>query len=150
VSESIYDHMGGAEALRRLMRVFYGKVRVDPVLEPLFGSMPDDHPDHVALWLGEVFGGPREYTTQRGGYPAMVLAHINRGITEPQRARWVELLYASLDEAGMPGDERFRRTFRSYIEWGTRIAQRNSQIGFTPPREAHVPTWPWSPDPEPQ
>ena len=56
--ETIYDHMGGSEALRRLMHVFYGKVRLDPELQPLFAAMPDDHPDHVALWLGEVFGGP--------------------------------------------------------------------------------------------
>jgi hemoglobin len=146
MGESIYDHIGGIDALRRLTRIFYGKVRTDAELEPLFGAMPDEHPERVALWLGEVFGGPRAYTAQRGGYPAMVLAHINRDISEAQRARWAELLYASLDEAGMPADERFRQTFRSYIEWGTRIAQRNSQIGFTPPREAHVPTWSWKED----
>jgi hemoglobin len=148
MSETIYEHLGGIAVLRRLTRIFYAKVRVDPELEPLFGAMPDEHPERVALWLAEVFGGPREYTEDRGGYPAMVLAHINRGITETQRARWAELLYASLDEAGLPSDERFRRTFREYVEWGTRIAMRNSQVGFTPPREAHVPTWPWSPDPE--
>ena len=147
MSETIYEHLGGGEALRRLMRIFYGKVRADPVLEPLFGAMPPEHPDHVALWLAEVFGGPAGYTETRGGYPAMVLAHVNRAITEQQRARWVELLHGSLDEAGLPSDERFRRTFASYIEWGTGIALRNSQIGFTPPREAHVPAWPWSPDP---
>ena len=102
MSETIYEHLGGIDALRRLTRIFYGKVRVDPELEPLFGAMPDEHPERVALWLAEVFGGPRQYTEERGGYPAMVLAHINRGITEPQRARWAELLYASLDEAGLP------------------------------------------------
>ena len=148
MNETIYEHLGGIEALRRLTRIFYGKVRVDPELEPLFGAMPDEHPERVALWLAEVFGGPRRYTEERGGYPAMVLAHINRGITEAQRARWAELLYASLDEAGLPSDERFRRTFRAYVEWGTRIAMRNSEVGFTPPREAHVPTWPWSPEPD--
>jgi hemoglobin len=147
MSETIYEHMGGIDALRRLTRIFYAKVKLDPELQPLFGSMPAEHPERVALWLAEVFGGPREYTAARGGYPAMVLAHINRGISEEQRARWAELLYDSLDEAGMPGDDRFRRTFRDYIEWGTRVAQRNSEIGFTPPREAHVPTWPWSRDP---
>jgi hemoglobin len=147
MTETIYEHLGGIDALRRLTRIFYGKVRVDPELEPLFGEMPDEHPERVALWLAEVFGGPRQYTEERGGYATMVLAHINRAITESQRARWAALLYASLDEAGLPADERFRRTFLEYIEWGTRIAMRNSQVGFTPPREAHVPTWPWSPDP---
>jgi hemoglobin len=146
VTTSIYEHLGGAEALRRLMRLFYGKVTSDPLLEPLFSGMSPDHPDRVALWLGEVFGGPAAYTELRGGYPAMVLAHVNRDISEAQRERWVELLYSSLDEAGLPGDERFRRTFEAYVEWGTRIARRNSQIGFTPPREAHVPRWDWVPD----
>jgi hemoglobin len=148
MSETIYEHLGGIDALRRLTRIFYGKVRVDPELEALFGAMPDDHPERVALWLAEVFGGPQQYTGERGGYATMVLAHINLGITESQRARWAELLYASLDEAELPADERFRRTFHDYIEWGTRIAMRNSQVGFRPPREAHVPTWPWSPDPD--
>jgi hemoglobin len=131
-------------AFRRLTTVFYGRVRGDPELAPLFAEMPADHPERVALWLAEVFGGPPGYTEARGGYPMMVLAHINRAITETQRARWAELICDSLDEAGLPGDERFRRTFRAYIEWGTNIARRNSAVGFTPPREAHVPTWPWS------
>jgi hypothetical protein len=25
---------------------------------------------------------------------------------------------------------------------------RNSEVGFTPPREAHVPMWSWSPEPD--
>ena len=87
MSETIYEHLGGIDALRRLTRCSTRKVRVDPELEPLFGAMPDEHPERVALWLAEVFGGPREYTAERGGYPAMVLAHINRGITRgPARA----------------------------------------------------------------
>ena len=131
MSETIYEHLGGIDALRRLTRIFYGKVRVDPELEALFGAMPDDHPERVALWLAEVFGGPQQYTGERGGYATMVLAHINLGITESQRARWAELLYASLDEAGLPADERFRRTFHDYIEWGpaSPCATRRSASG---------------------
>jgi len=133
MSETIYEHAGGIDAFRRLTRIFYVKVKADPDIGPLFRSMSPEHPDRVALWLAEVFGGPVEYTRTHGGYPAMVLAHVNRGITETQRARWAALLYDSLDEAGLPDDERFRRTFRDYVEWGTRIARRNSQVGFTPP-----------------
>lgn len=144
MSQTIYEHAGGLDAFRRLTAVFYAKVTADPMLQPLFGAMAPEHPERVALWLAEVFGGPAEYSRKRGGYPAMVLAHINRDITEEQRARWVQLLYDSLDEAGMPPDERFRGSFRAYIEWGTRIAQRNSQIGFTPPRDADVPAWNWT------
>lgn len=144
MNETIYEHAGGLDAFRRLTGVFYAKVSVDPLLQPLFGAMAPEHPERVALWLAEVFGGPADYTRTRGGYLAMVLAHVNRDITDEQRARWAQLLYDSLDEAGMPPDERLRRTFREYIEWGTHIAQRNSQTGFTPPRDAHVPTWDWT------
>ena len=52
---TLYEWAGGAEALERLTERFYGKVKADPLLEPLFAAMPPDHPHHVALWLGEVF-----------------------------------------------------------------------------------------------
>jgi truncated hemoglobin YjbI/quinol monooxygenase YgiN len=138
---TLHDAVGGAPTFERLTQIFYGRVRADPLLAELFADMDEHHPHRVAAWLGEVFGGPATYTRERGGYPQMVLAHVNRAITEEQRARWVELLYGSLDEAGFPPDEALRGTFRSYVEWGSRIALRNSAVGFTPPREAHVPRW---------
>ena len=137
---TLYAAAGGGETFERLTHLFYGRVREDPLLAPLFAEMPADHPHRVALWLGEVFGGPAAYTRERGGYPQMVLAHMNRGIREEQRARWVELLLGCLT-GRFPADEELRGEFRSYVEWGSRIALRNSAVGFTPPREAHVPRW---------
>jgi hypothetical protein len=56
------------EAFSRLTRIFYGHVKTDPPLEPVFATMSPEHPDWVAQWLGEVFGGPATYTQERGGY----------------------------------------------------------------------------------
>jgi hemoglobin len=53
---TLYEWAGGEPALLRLTQVFYERVRADPVLAPVFAGMPHDHPQHVALWLGEVFG----------------------------------------------------------------------------------------------
>jgi len=36
-------------------------------------------------------------------------------------------------EAGLANDPEFRSAFGSYIEWGTRLAVENSQIGAEPP-----------------
>ncbi len=69
---TLYEWCGGAPALHRLTDVFYARVLADPVLEPVFRHMGPDHRDHVARWLGEVFGGPAEYTGELGGYPAML------------------------------------------------------------------------------
>jgi hemoglobin len=140
---SLFEWAGGADALERLTAAFYREVRRDDVLEPVFRDMDDQHPAHVALWLGEVFGGPPAYTEQRGGYPHMVRQHLGRAITEPQRRRWVNLLMDAADEVGLPADPEFRAAFASYIEWGTRLAVTNSQPGAEPPLEAPVPHWGW-------
>jgi hemoglobin len=140
---SLFEWAGGADALERLTAAFYREVRRDDVLEPVFRDMDDQHPAHVALWLGEVFGGPPAYTEQRGGYPHMVRQHLGRAITEPQRRRWINLLMDAADEVGLPADPEFRAAFASYIEWGTRLAVTNSQPGAEPPLEAPVPRWGW-------
>ena len=140
---TLYEWAGGAPALTRLTEVFYARVRADEVLAPVFAEMPPDHPEHVAIWLGEVFGGPPRYTEEHGGYPHMLAKHRGRALTEEQRFRWVQLICEAADEAGLPDDPEFRSAFVAYIEWGTRLALANSQPGAEPPREAPVPHWGW-------
>lgn len=140
---TMYEWAGGAEALERLTERFYQLVTADEVVGPLFAHMDPGHPAHVAMWLGEVFGGPARYTAERGGYPAMLGHHLGKSITERQRRRWVDLLVDAADDVGLPDDPEFRAAFMGYIEWGTRLALSNSQPGATPPREAPVPHWGW-------
>jgi hemoglobin len=140
---TLYEWAGGGEALDRLTSAFYRRVRADPILAPVFANLPEDHPHHVALWLGEVFGGPPTYTEDHGGYPHMLSKHRGLAITEEQRARWVQLVTPAADEAGLPSDPEFRSALMAYVEWGTRIALTNSQEGATPPAKAPVPRWGW-------
>ena len=140
---TLFAWAGGADALRRLTEVFYDRVLDDPVLAPVFAHMSPDHRAHVALWLGEVFGGPTTYTDELGGYPSMLRHHLGLELTEEQRSRWAALIDASADEAGLPDDPEFRSAFVAYVEWGTRIALANSQPGADPVPEAPVPHWGW-------
>ncbi|MGH3465385.1 MAG: group II truncated hemoglobin [Kribbellaceae bacterium] len=140
---SLYAWAGGHDALRRLTEVFYDRVLDDELLRPRFKRMSPEHREHVAVWLGEVFGGPTRYTDELGGYPAMLRHHLGLALTEPERSRWAFLIAASADEAGLPDDPEFRSAFVAYVEWGTRIALVNSQPGATPPPEAPVPRWGW-------
>ena len=140
---TLYEWAGGHEALRRLTEVFYDRVLEDPILAPVFAHMSENHREHVAIWLGEVFRGHSRYTDELGGYPAMLAHHLDLGLTEEHRSRWAALIAQSADPAGLPDDPEFRSAFVAYIEWGTRIALANSQPGATPPPNAPVPHWGW-------
>jgi CDGSH-type Zn-finger protein/truncated hemoglobin YjbI/ferredoxin len=141
---TLFEWAGGLPALTRMTRLFYGKyVPEDPLIGPLFASMSPDHPERVAAWLGEVFGGPKRYSERYGGYTRMLSQHLGKALTEAQRARWVSLMCRSADEAGVPADAEFRASFVAYLEWGSRLALENSQPGAKPPPQMPMPRWWW-------
>lgn len=92
---------------------------------------------------GEVFGGPACYSRQYGGYPRMISQHLGKQLTEQKRARWVALLLAAARDARLPNDPEFASAFRSYLEWGSRLAVENSQTGARPPDNMPMPHWDW-------
>jgi CDGSH-type Zn-finger protein/truncated hemoglobin YjbI len=145
VTPTVFEWVGGLQALTRMTRLFYEKhVPQDPLLAPLFATMAADHPQRVAKWLAEVFGGPRRYSTEHGGYSRMLSQHLGKCLTEDQRSRWVTLLLRSAREAGLPNDAEFRSAFEAYIEWGSRLAVENSQTGARPPEHMPMPHWGWN------
>jgi CDGSH-type Zn-finger protein/truncated hemoglobin YjbI len=141
---TLFEWAGGFPVLLRMTSIFYEKyVPDDPLLAPLFAAMSPDHPVRVASWLSETFGGPKFHTQRYGGYDRMVSQHLGKGLSEERRARWVQLLVRSADEAGIPTDPEFRAAFVSYLEWGSRIAVENSTTGAKPPPHMPVPRWDW-------
>ncbi len=141
---TLFEWAGGFPALLRLTRRFYEThVPEEPLLAELFGRMSPDHPERVAAWLGQVFGGPPAYSDRYGGYERMISQHLDKGITEQQRALWLALLMRSADDVGLPADPEFRAAFSAYLEWGSRIAVENSKPGVHPPPKMPVPRWWW-------
>ncbi|MBV9167391.1 MAG: CDGSH iron-sulfur domain-containing protein [Solirubrobacterales bacterium] len=147
---TLFEWCGGLPALTRMTRLFYEKhIPADPLLAPLFANMSPDHPQRVARWLSEVFGGPKLYSENYGGYERMISQHLGTALTEEKRARWVELICRSAEQAGLPADPEFQAAFRSYIEWGSRIALENSAPGAKPPPKMPMPRWWWASDATP-
>ena len=141
---TLFEWAGGYPALLDMTRIFYSRyVPEDPLLSPLFAEMSPDHPERVAAWLSEVFGGPRFYTERYGGYRRMVSQHIGKEIRPEQRALWATYMVQSADDAGLPSDPEFRAAFVAYIEWGSRIAVENSGTGAKPPPNMPVPRLWW-------
>jgi hemoglobin len=141
---TLFDWAGGAPAFRSLIDAFYDRVERDDLLSPFFpGGVAEEHRDHVSRWWIEVFGGPADYTEDLGGYERMVAHHRNLGITGEHRFRFASLMSMAADDAGMPADPEFRAALVGYLEWGTRLAQFNSQPGAEVVRHAPVPRWGW-------
>ncbi len=143
--ESLYEHAGGHEGMRRFIDVFYRSVLADPVLQPLFGSGRPEHVDQLTAFDSESFGGPDDFTRQMGGFAHLIDVHRGLKITEPQRQRFVELYLAAADTARLPGDPPFRAALRSHVEFGSHVAMQNSHAEtddqLHPLRE--VPRWQW-------
>lgn len=146
--ESLYEHAGGEEGLRRFIGLFYASLLADDLLQPLFGEGRASHVDHLTAFTAETFGGPDAFTREMGGFAHLIDVHRHLKITEDQRVRFVELYMAAADAAGLPDDAPFRRALREHVEFGSEVARQNSNAEtddeLHPLRE--VPHWDW-PDP---
>ena len=142
---TLYEWAGGMEKFEKLTSVFYEKVLKDDLLNPVFKNMSPKHSRHVAHFIAEVFGGPKQYTVQNeGSHAQMVSHHIGKMLDEKKRQRWISLLLETADEIGLPDDPEFRSAFVAYLEWGSRIAVINSNAAENPVKENEpMPKWGW-------
>lgn len=102
---TLYEQMGGAGTIRRLVEAFYPKVQNDPVIGPLFP--PDITPvmEKQYMFLTQFFGGPALYN-ERHGHPMLRARHMPFPIGEKQAQAWLKCMAAALDEVGLQGDVR--------------------------------------------
>ncbi len=141
---SVYEWIGGSEAIGRWLNAFYDEVERDELLGPVFGGVVTaEHREHVTAWWAEVMGGPARYTEELGGYEHMLAKHRGLAITPEQRLRFVTLLSQTADEAAIPSDPEARSALMAYAEWGSRLAMENSASDAAPVEHAPVPRWGW-------
>lgn len=123
---TLYEDLGGGPALRRLSDAFYERVLADELLAPVFANFTPTHVERVAIWLGEIFGGPADFTARLGGHQALLNVHLGLGIREEHRQRWLELMQAAIEEV-LSDRPDLHKTLMAYFDWGTAIAKDVSQ-----------------------
>ncbi|MGW1229677.1 group I truncated hemoglobin [Streptomyces sp. NPDC001515] len=93
---SIFDRMGGADAVAAVVDLFYVRVLDDDVLAPYFtGTDVDRLKAHQRAFVGSALGSPGPYAGR-----GMNRAHQGLDITGAHFDRVVEHLAAALAEAG--------------------------------------------------
>lgn len=93
----------GAAGLDAMVAGFYRRVREDDLIGPMY---PEDDwegsEERLRLFLRFRLLGEQEYMLRRG-HPRLRGRHMPFAIGEAERDRWVQLMSASMDEAGVLG-----------------------------------------------
>jgi hemoglobin len=143
---SLYEYAGGGEAMLRLARAHHVRCLADPELNHPF-SHEGQHPQHVerlAVYWGEVLGGPPDYSQSCGTQTDLVRMHSGNGDLSDLSRRFVDCFVAAADDAELPADAEFRTALRAYMEWA--VSEFNAHPGrdaAVPPGLA-VPRWDWA------
>jgi hemoglobin len=93
---NVYEALGGQPFFDDLVERFYRRVAMDPLLRPLYPDDLDGPRRHLALFLGQYWGGPTTYSDQRG-HPRLRMRHAPFVIGEPERDAWLRHMGAALD-----------------------------------------------------
>lgn len=110
---SIYEMIGGAETMRRLVDVFYSKVEADEPLRAIFPEDLEPGKKWQYLFLMQYWGGSSEYWTERG-HPRLRMRHAPFAISADLKDRWLQHMLASIDEVGI--EEPARSVMRDYFQ----------------------------------
>lgn len=102
---SLYERIGGADTVARLVAAFYPRVQAHPLLSPLFPEDITPVMKKQRLFLSQFLGGPALYS-EKHGLPMLPARHLPFPITPSRAMAWLSCMAEALDEAGITGPER--------------------------------------------
>ena len=101
-AQSLYDRLGGKDAIKAVVDEFVGIVAADPRINKKFAKTDINRLKfELVEQICQVTGGPCKYTGRD-----MKTAHKNMGVTEGEFGALVEDFIATLDKFKMPEKEK--------------------------------------------
>jgi hemoglobin len=144
VQESVYDAMGGADAVLRLARAWHQRVLADEVVSHAFShGYRDDHDQRLAAYWAEQLGGPAAYTGALGDHSEVLRMHSGNGEHHEMDRRAEACFALALDDAALPGDPRLRRTLTDWFHWGVELMDSHPVTPDDVPDDLPMPRWSW-------
>ena len=140
----MYDAAGGYEGLLALAHAWHERCLADPVVAHAFShGYRADHSERLAAYWGEALGGPRTFTESMADETHVVRLHSGNGPHEEMDRRALAAFVLALDDAGVPDDERLRRTLTEYFAWGIGYMARYHESADDVPGGLGLPQWSW-------
>ena len=141
---SIYEAMGGGEAVLALAEAWHARCLADPILSHAFeGEIHPDHSVRLATYWAEQLGGPKAYTETVGGYAHVVRLHSGNGPHEQMDGRAVASFVLALDDVGIPTDPQLRFQLIAWFTWATAMLNHRWASPEDVPGELPLPSWDW-------
>lgn len=110
---TVYEAVGGQAFFDRLVDAFYAGVEADELLRPMY---PDDLTDakaHLAGFLAQYWGGPPDYSRERG-HPRLRMRHAPFVIGPAEAAAWYRHMETAVTASGVHPE--IARLLLSYFE----------------------------------
>ncbi len=142
--ESVYDAMGGADAVLRLAHAWHQRVLADPVVSHAFShGFRDDHTERLAAYWAEQLGGPPAYTEGMGDQSEVLRMHSGNGEHHEMDRRAEQCFHQALDDAGVPDTPELRRTLVTWFEWAIEVMDSHPDTPDGVPPDLPFPRWSW-------
>jgi hemoglobin len=115
-----FERWGGQPFFDALVGRFYEGVVVDPLLRPMYPDDLAESKTHLALFLGQYWGGPDVYNQERG-HPRLRMRHAPFVIGRAEAEAWMRHMTAAVDAMGMAADD--RNELLDYLSMAARSLQ---------------------------
>lgn len=144
MERTIYEVMGGAEALLALAKAWHERCLADPILaHPFEGGIHPEHTERLAAYWSEQLGGPAGYTASMGDYSHVVRLHSGNGPHEQMDGRAVAAFVLALDDAKISADQRLRFELIAWFTWATAMLNHRWTTPDEVPPGLTMPSWDW-------
>jgi len=97
---SMFERIGGAPTIARLVESFYTRMSTLPearVIRAMHAADLEPVKDVLKRYLGEWMGGPKRYSAERG-HPRLRQRHLGFAIGNDERDAWLLCMRGALDE----------------------------------------------------
>jgi hemoglobin len=144
VEPTLYDAVGGRDAVLALARAWHRRCLDDPVARHPF-SHPGQHPEHVerlAAYWAEAIGGPADYSATIGDHTAVMRMHAGKGEHPDLDDRTIELFVLAMADAAIP--DRARPALEAYFRHVTADMANYPRSSEDVPAGLPFPRWSWA------
>lgn len=142
---TVYEYMGGAEAVLALAAAWHTRVMADEIVSHAFShGFHPEHTERLAAYWAEALGGPTLFSERYGNETMVVRMHSGNGPHEEMDQRAIACFDEALVDVGLERDDRLRQVLHDYFEWTTRTTMsRYPGSEEEVPEGLRIPIWSW-------